>query len=240
MSWIYGFFMAWGMFLAIPCPVKIWKEEARGKQLACFPLIGFIVGGLWILMDLVTAKLPLPLRAVCMAALPHLATGFIHLDGFMDVCDAVLSRRDLETRQKILKDSHCGAFAVICLGLLFLTQWSAFQSAQTVSRLTLLCIPVSSRACGAMAVMLLKPMGSSQYAKLPKSGCVVLPCVLLAVSVILPIILAGSFAPLSCAAVYWLCCAYGVRQLGGMSGDISGFSLTLGELAGVLILVLVG
>ena len=36
----------------------------------------------------------------------------------MDVCDAVLSRRDLATRQKILKDSHCGAFAVICMVLL--------------------------------------------------------------------------------------------------------------------------
>ncbi len=240
MNWIYGFFMAWGMFLAIPCPVRIWKEEARDKQLACFGLMGLLVGGLWILLDMVSAKLPLPLRAVCMAALPWLASGFIHLDGFMDVCDAVLSRRDLETRQKILKDSHCGAFAVICVGLLIVTQWSAFQSAQTVSRLMLLCVPVASRACGAMAVMLLAPMGSSQYVKLKKSTCVILPCVLLAMSVVFPVFFAGSFAPLACAAVYWVCCFFAVRQLGGMSGDISGFSLTLAELAGILILVLVG
>ena len=240
MNWIYGFFMAWGMFLAIPCPVRIWKEEARDKQLACFGLIGLIVGGLWILLDMLSAKLPLPLRAVCMAALPWLASGFIHLDGFMDVCDAVLSRRDMEIRQKILKDSHCGAFAVICLGLLLLTQWSAFQSVQTVSRLALLCIPVSSRACGAMAVMLLAPMESSQYVKMKKSACVILPCALLVLSAALPVLLAGSFAALACAGVYWLCCLYGVRQLGGMSGDVSGFSLTLAELAGILILVLVG
>ena len=31
-----------------------------------------------------------------------------------------LSRRDLAMRQKILKDSHCGAFAVICMVLLAL------------------------------------------------------------------------------------------------------------------------
>ena len=240
MNWICGFFMAWGMFLAIPCPVKIWKEEARNKQLACFPLIGLIVGGVWILLDMVTGSLPLPLRAACMAALPWLITGFIHLDGFMDVCDAVLSRRDLETRQKILKDSHCGAFAVICLSLLMLTQWSTFAGERTLSHMALLCIPAASRACGAMAVMLLRPMGSSQYAKMKRSACVILPCVLLAVFVVLPILLGGSFAVLVCAGVYWLCCAYGVRQLGGMSGDISGFSLTLAELAGVIMLVLVG
>ena len=33
MNWIYGFFMAWGMFLAIPCPARIWREEARRHML---------------------------------------------------------------------------------------------------------------------------------------------------------------------------------------------------------------
>ena len=28
-DWICGFFMAWGMFLAIPCPRKIWSESAE-------------------------------------------------------------------------------------------------------------------------------------------------------------------------------------------------------------------
>ena len=37
-DWICGFFMAWGMFLAIPCPRKIWSEGARQKMLVCTPL----------------------------------------------------------------------------------------------------------------------------------------------------------------------------------------------------------
>ena len=44
-DWVYGFFMAWGMFLAIPCPKKIWSETARRKMLACLPLVGFACGG---------------------------------------------------------------------------------------------------------------------------------------------------------------------------------------------------
>ena len=48
-DWIYGFFMAWGMFLAIPCPKKIWSESARRKMLACLPLVGIVVGAVWAL-----------------------------------------------------------------------------------------------------------------------------------------------------------------------------------------------
>ena len=97
-DWIYGFFMAWGMFLTIPCPKKIWRESARRKMLACLPLIGLIVGGIWALCAWLGSFLPQPLAALLCAAAPWLITGFMHLDGYMDVCDAVLSRRDLEKK----------------------------------------------------------------------------------------------------------------------------------------------
>ena len=102
-DWVYGFFMAWGMFLAIPCPKKVWRESARRRMLACLPLVGCIVGGVWALCACLVQWLPGPLAAALLAAAPWLATGFLHLDGFMDVCDAVMSRRDLETRRRILK-----------------------------------------------------------------------------------------------------------------------------------------
>ena len=39
-------------------------------------------------------------------------TGGLHRDGLMDSCDAIFSRRDRETRLRILSDPHSGAFAV--------------------------------------------------------------------------------------------------------------------------------
>ena len=104
---ITAFFMAWGMFLSIPCPAKIWDEKARPWQLVYLPLVGLLVGAIWALAAYLTGlfgRLP-AICAAILAALPFLLTGFIHLDGFMDCCDAILSRRDLATRQKILKDS---------------------------------------------------------------------------------------------------------------------------------------
>ena len=85
-------FMAWGMF---------WPSRARSRAgvraraggCLCLPLIGLVEGGLWALLVWLLAKLCLPeaLGALCAAAFPWLVTGFLHLDSYMDVCDAVLS-----------------------------------------------------------------------------------------------------------------------------------------------------
>lgn len=232
-----GFGMAWGMFLAIPCPLRRWNEEAREQMLLWLPFMGLIVGGVWVGLLFLPQNVPLPLRALLMTAAPWLTTGFLHLDGYMDVCDAVLSRRELAVRQKILKDSHCGAFAVIGMVLLALTQWGLFLPADGGSAVGLLCIPAVSRACAAIAVRTLRPMGTSQYAALKDKNAAVTVALwlLLALGIGLPLGFCGSFAPLATAAGYWLAAWYADRQLGGMSGDVSGFALTLGELAGIAV-----
>ena len=239
-EWVYGFFMAWGMFLAIPCPKKIWNESARRNMLACLPLVGLIAGGVWALCAWLGGFLPRPIGALLCAAAPWLVTGFMHLDGFMDVCDAVMSRRDMETRQRILKDSHCGAFAVICMALLALGQWSVFLSAEGIALWPLALVPVTSRACAALAVLTLRPMTTSQYAAMTgkKAPYVAFAALALAAAVTVPLALWGSFAPLAAAVGYWLAVWYADRQLGGMSGDVSGFALTLAELGGAAALVL--
>lgn len=243
-NWIYGFFMAWGMFLAIPCPFPKWREEARTQMTACLPLVGGILGGLWALLAWGARALACPKEpaALVLAVFPWLCTGFIHLDGFMDVCDAVLSRRDLAERQKILKDSHCGAFAVICMCLLSLAQWVVFSSADALALLPLAMLPVVTRGCAGLAVLSLKPMRSSQYARVCQKtvGARVFLCVLLTAALALPFVFNGwrGMACLAAAGVYWLAALSAKRQLGGMSGDVSGFALCLAELAGAAILCL--
>ena len=177
----------------------------------------------------------------CAPPHPWLVTGFMHLDGYMDVCDAVLSRRELATRQRILKDSHCGAFAVIGMVLLALCQWSVFLSGSAGESLWgLLLIPVATRACAGLAVLKLRPMGTSQYAAMGRhGGYAAALAVLLATAIAVPLVIDRSFAPLAAAAGYGLAVWYGFRQLDGMNGDISGFSLTLGELAGAAVWTLV-
>ena len=200
-DWIYGFFMAWGMFLALPCPLKIWNERARSKMVCCLPLVGLVVGGVWVLAAYAGRFLPPPVGGLLIAAAPWLATGFLHLDGFMDVCDAVLSRRDLPRRQEILKDSHCGAFAVIGMVLLALGQWSVAMAKEEIPLLPLLLIPVASRACAALAVLTLAPMGTSQYAAMTgkRAPYVAFAALVMAAAAVVPLALWGSLAPLAAA-----------------------------------------
>ena len=123
-EWLDGFSMAWGMFLAIPCPLRRWNEKAREKMLVCLPLVGLAVGGIWLGLYLLLRHAAIGgLYAFLMAALPWLVTGFMHLDGYMDVCDAVLSRRELATRLPIGKAVRIhfkAGFLYLLLGIFFL------------------------------------------------------------------------------------------------------------------------
>ena len=57
----------------------------------------------------------MPAKAAGFCLIPVWVTGGIHLDGYADTCDALSSYGDREKKLEILKDPHCGAFAVIRL-----------------------------------------------------------------------------------------------------------------------------
>ena len=45
----YAFWMCWGMFCGVPCPVRVWDEEARPAMLCALPVLGGVIGGGWAL-----------------------------------------------------------------------------------------------------------------------------------------------------------------------------------------------
>lgn len=245
-----AFFMAWGMFCAIPCPYRKWEDALRPLMLACFPLVGLLLGVLWALAAVcleLAGGLGL-FGAVLLAVLPYLLNGFIHLDGFMDCCDAILSRRGLEERRRILKDSHVGSFAVICLAILLLLNVAAFYEIGPLgSRVWLLAgIPCAARCPSALAVMKLAPMDTSSYAGTFRQGVrnshEAMVWVALAAVLAVPVLLAGrsglccAVAAVGGAIAIWR----GVHHLQGMNGDISGLGVTVGELCGVAALIFLG
>ena len=242
--------MAWGTYLAIPCPYKVWDDALRPWQIVCLPPVGLVVGGIWALCAGIFAKLGFTgfLAAAILAAVPFLVTGFFHLDGFLDCCDAILSRRDLAARQKILKDSRVGAFAVVSAVLLFLLSFAALADCSfSLIWRALLLIPVVTRYMAGVAVETFAPMQTSQYAGSFAAGKTKTQRrILLGMYIaVMFVVFLWLFSKPSCAlAVAWaglttiLACRLARRNLGGMSGDIAGFSITLGELSGLLILAI--
>ena len=242
---LHAYAMCQSMFCAIPCPWKIWDEKAKGKMLLFLPFVGLEIGVIWAGLAWLCSFLKLPALVVglILCAFPYMVTGFIHLDGYMDVTDAVKSWRDLERRREILKDSHVGSFAVIGIVLLLIAQFAFFASApETANYLILIFIPAVSRCCSALAVTGLKPMSTSQYAdqKKPVSHWVVL-LVMLAVCVVTGFLLCGKygFALVGCLIGYGLALMRAYKSLDGMNGDISGYALTIGELCAVALYALI-
>ena len=242
--YVHAFMMCQSMFCAIPCPVQLWDEEARGLMLPMLPLVGLEIGALWAFLGWLTGLLGLPtlIRGLILALWPYLATGFLHLDGFMDVIDAVKSCRDLARRREILKDSHVGSFAVIGLCMLLLAQFSVFSSIPSDKNCAiLLFIPAVSRCGSALAVTALPSMSTSQYAaqRKPASHMVVLTA-MLCLLVVLGFVFCGrtGLALIGCMAGYGLALRRSYRSLEGMNGDIAGYALTIGELCGAAVFAL--
>ena len=251
--------MSLGMFSSIPCPYRPWNEKARHLMLVFLPAVGLVIGliwyGIYLLLDWL--NIPLQLLTAALMLYPYLITGFIHLDGFMDTSDALLSGRPHEEKLRILKDPHTGAFAVISVAVLFIVCYASmsaviemvhFKHALDIAKgdpmLALILIPVITRCCSAIAVLAGKPLAHSQYKEeqgAAKPTAEITAICLMGFAAIAASLTIGTgiFAKeaawpvplaLACAVFAYLSAIFGaVRQLGGVSGDLAGYSLTIAE-----------
>ena len=243
-----AFCMSFSMFCAIPTPFShVWEDSVRSLMLVVFPFVGTIIGGIWALAAFLLDKINCPqmFMAALLALLPYLLTGGIHLDGYMDCCDAIFSRRPLEKKREILKDSHVGSFAVIALATLFMFSFAAFAS-RNMEAWPLILICTISRACSAIGVSTLRPMGHSEYAgnfqKGISKGNIIALCSILIVSFALSAYLFGVRGIIIAIATilgYVASTAYAFKNLDGFSGDVTGFGHTIAELCGIFALTLI-
>jgi adenosylcobinamide-GDP ribazoletransferase len=244
MSIIKGFFMAWGNFCIVPCPYRIWDEACRKQMLTMLPVLGLLMGVLWygVAKVLLWLCIPQMLLAAVLTVYPFFISGFMHLDGYMDCCDAIFSRAPLEKKKQILKDSRVGAFAVIWLAVLFLVFFAAMcsiASSGSDHMEFLIITPVISRAAGSCCILAGKRLDVSQYENLERDSAkqiifiviftVLISAVCIAVtdiSVLAPAVL--------CAAAGILACFRAARSLGGVNGDIAGYGIVWAECFAVI------
>lgn len=111
--------IAFAQYSRIPVPRFEWKEEDMRYSIAAFPLVGAVIGLVFFGVFRCAEHFALPgtATALLLTAVPLIVTGGFHVDGFMDVADALSSFKSREEKLKILKDPHIGAFAVIRLAV---------------------------------------------------------------------------------------------------------------------------
>ncbi|MGB4370536.1 MAG: adenosylcobinamide-GDP ribazoletransferase [Dethiobacteria bacterium] len=243
--------LAFSVFSRIPVPEVAWDEENMRYMICALPLVGAAIGlclWLWAWLGRLLG-FGLFLQAAGFTLLPVAVTGGIHLDGFGDTLDALASHAEPERKREILKDPRCGTFAVIGVTAYLLLYFALCTelSFDTGTLLLLGLMHILSRAWCALSVVCFPASsgkGLLKTLKAPADGkeAAVLLCGLLALCAGAMLLLnwrAGavmSIVSLGCA-LYVLTMSR--RQFGGMSGDLAGYLLQLGELSMLAALVLI-
>ena len=214
---------------------------------AWFPAVGLLLGGVVAVLDLALRALHLPFllnSALLVAALAAL-TRALHLDGFMDTCDALLGGFDRERRLEILRDPHVGSFAVVGVVCLLLVKLAALTALPEGSRTgVLILFPCLSRAA------MLLVMESFPYARREGLGTpftngagrfgLWLGFLIAAAAAVALTGLPGLALAALAAATAWAVGWWATRLLGGVTGDIYGAVNETAEVAvlGLAVLVL--
>ena len=119
--------ISFSLYSKIPMPIFEWKEDNYKHAIAFLPLVGIVIGIASCVLTLICSALGVPVfvATLLLTLTPIVITGGFHIDGFMDVQDALHSYQPREKKLEIMKDPHIGAFAVIGAGAMTLT-WIAF------------------------------------------------------------------------------------------------------------------
>ncbi len=244
--------IALSVFTRIPMPNIEWKKENMRYIFCFFPLIGVILGLIEYIWHYAALRFGLGcfIYGAVATVLPVALTGGIHIDGFMDTCDALSSHGDREKMMSVLKDPHTGAFAIIYTFVYFILYFGALTQLYGNTR-GVVCFCAAYVLVRAMTVILITSTEFSSksgllYSLAEHSSAIV-------TSIITVVWIMGSLSAMECASA--LPALVGViaiilfniifrrtalKKFGGISGDLAGFFICVGELMCILIAAIGG
>ena len=241
-----GFKIAFSMYSKIPMPASEWSKENMKYALGFLPLVGVVIGAIVCLaawgFDLLGIEDGQLFRVCILTVIPVLVSGGIHLDGFLDVSDALSSWQEKERRLEILKDSHAGAFAIICCAVYFILYAGAVSLIESRTFFVLAFMYVMIRSGSGMSIVTLKLAKNTGLAATFSDGASkrvirVWMFVYMIVCVTAMRWMNGILG-LLCTAVFcvvWIYFRHMVYdKFGGVNGDMAGWFLQVCEL-GVMI-----
>lgn len=238
------------MYSKIPMPNVEWREENRRYSLCFFPLVGAVVGALFLLWRMACKWLEIGIFLNCAVSMliPILITGGIHLDGFCDVCDAVSSCEKIEKKLEIMRDPHVGAFAVINLIGYLILQTAMFSELKSFRAEVVVALGfVLSRALSGLAAVCFKSAkksGALANFSRPAHKKITVVSLCITVAVIGAVMLfvspvAGGAAVVGAAISFAWYRIISYRIFGGIMGDLAGYFLQICEII-LLIFAVIG
>jgi adenosylcobinamide-GDP ribazoletransferase len=222
------FLVALQFLTVLPAPAPAEPRPSQfGWAVACFPLVGLLVGAVALAVDTLARLVWPPTVAAALVLLVGLLlTGALHFDGLLDTCDGLFLWR-AERRLEVMRDSRVGGFAVaggIAVYALKLTALAALAGPARSAALVL--APVLGRAGMAAALVLYPYARASGLGNAFMANARPVHLVTAAGSAGLLAAATGPGGLLAAAIVAmatWLTAGYVRGRLGGLTGDTYGF-----------------
>ncbi|HYB41826.1 MAG TPA: adenosylcobinamide-GDP ribazoletransferase [Candidatus Methylomirabilis sp.] len=211
---------------------------ALGRAAWWFPVIGLALGGALALADRALLLVCPPLLgAGLLLSMWKIATGGIHLDGLADCLDG-LGGGDRARRLAIMKDGRIGSFGAVGLVLSLVLAVAALAEMPSGARgRVLLLAPVTGRLAPLLIGPCFGPAGGGTGASFLAGMSRLAGPVWLGAAIALGVWLLGSWGPAVIAGALlavWLWSAFLARLFGGLTGDVLGSQVELGELVVLL------
>lgn len=244
-----SFCIACSMYSRIPVPQVDWTEKGMKYALCFFPLIGVAIGAVLCFYQKTTELVTIgPVAYACLGTvIPILITGGIHMDGFLDVVDALSSYQTRERKLEIMKDPHTGAFAIIGCAVYLLIYAAAISEVGCDAYPGAAAIFVLSRAFSGFAVVTfpkakkdgLVSTFSMQAEHRTVRVCLGIWAFLAVVWMIgfFGICHTGLMLLIQLAVLLWYY-RLSIREFGGVTGDLAGFFLQIEEVISFILLAI--
>lgn len=210
--------------------------------LAWLPVVGAVTGGIAGLAAWGTGLAASHVFATAVAFVASIVlTGAMHVDGFLDGCDAFFASVSPERRLEILRDPRHGTFAVTGMTVLAVCWLAALWTLDGPAYPAALALAGASARWGAAVHALRIPYGrggepSRAFETRPPLAVLALG-LLLCGALALPLGIRGAAALGAALLVAWAAVAWTARRLGGgLTGDAYGFSIAVAEVAALVAL----
>ena len=229
MKLLKAFALAFNMLTIIPFfKVHDFFKGINGFSAAFYPLIGFILGLiLWGVHSLLEGSVPAIHLSVIIFALWVLLTGALHLDGLSDTIDGLFVSR--EKSLEVMKDSHVGG-----MGMIFTLVFLALKLSSVIHFEAFYLLPVIlmfSRLNATLGIYFYKYISSGVGALLKEELTLKPTLIALFYSLVLAFLFSFVSAFIVAIISLLLIAKFFTSRLGGLNGDIYGFTIEVTELA---------
>jgi adenosylcobinamide-GDP ribazoletransferase len=202
-----------------------------------FPLVGAAIGGAvgaswWAANEVFS-----PLVAAVLAVAVDLAiTGMLHVDGLADSADGLLGHNTRAERLRIMRTPDIGAFAVGIVAVVLLLRAAALAE-QPVSIVLVVALWCTSRTVVAVVPARVPYARDEGIASAMLPGAALWPLLMLAPVIAASALVDGTRGAASVvigATATLAVVLFGVRRLGGFTGDVLGAAIVVGETVGLV------